>query len=153
LSSDPALSALILKRCHSAAYSSIEPVKTLKAAVARIGVREIKNICVSVSVFKMFGKKDKSFGFNRFNYWIHCLATGVIAQWIAMKFRFTPPEDAFLTGLLHDIGKMVFDDYLNKEFQKVIQLAATEDKAMREAEKQILATTQYFIVEKIAEIW
>lgn len=153
LSSDPALSSLVLKRSKSVAYATVEPVKNLKAAITRIGVKETNNICVAVSVYKLFGKKDKSFGFNRFNYWIHCLGTAVIAQWIAKKYKFSPPEDALLVGLLHDIGKMILDDYIYEDYQKVVQLAASEDKTMQDAENQTLETTHYFIGGKIAEAW
>jgi len=151
--SDPAIAAMIMRRANSAAFGSTGRATSIQRAVLRIGMRATRNIASSFSVFKLFEKEEKSFGFNRIWFWQHSLATGICAQTLATIVKYPQPEDAFLAGLLHDIGKMVLDDFLNEEFDKAIRIANTDGVPMRMAENSVFQTTHAYIGSKLAQAW
>ncbi|RJR31538.1 MAG: HDOD domain-containing protein [Desulfobacteraceae bacterium] len=151
--SDPAIAAMIMRRANSAAFGSTGRATSIQRAVLRIGMRATRNIASSFSVFKLFEKEEKSFGFNRIWFWQHSLASGICAQALATILKYPQPEDAFLAGLLHDIGKMVLDDFLNEEFDKAIRIANTDGVPMRMAENSIFQTTHAYIGSKLAQAW
>ena len=153
IKSDPAFTAMIMKRANSAAYAGMEPVKTIQRAIVRIGVRSTRNIAASFSVLKLFSKEDKNFGFNRTWFWVHSLTTGICAQLLATLFKIKHPEDAFLAGLIHDIGKMILDDFMNDEYHQALQKANTEGVSVREAEQSVFNVNHVYIGSKVAKNW
>jgi CheY-like chemotaxis protein len=118
IKSDPAIAAMIMKRANSAVYGGMGPVKSIQLAIVRIGMRSTRNIAASFSVLKLFSKKDKNLGFNRTWFWMHSLTTAICAQLLAAELKHKHPEDAFIAGLLHDIGKMILDDFMHDEYYR-----------------------------------
>jgi putative nucleotidyltransferase with HDIG domain len=77
----------------------------------------VRSIATLLAAFKLTDTKTQSFAFDRFGLWLHCLAVGVIAERLAGQVRVPDnPEDYFLAGILHDFGKLFFDDYLHEEY-------------------------------------
>lgn len=151
--SDPAIAAMIMQRANSAAFGGIGRISGIQTAVMRIGMKATRNIAASFSVFKLFSKEEKSFGFNRVWFWVHSLATGICAQVLATLLKYRHPEDAFLAGLLHDIGKMVLDDFMSQEFEKALSMANAQCIPMWKAEKTIFEANHSYVGSKIAEAW
>lgn len=153
IKSDPAIAAMILRRANSAAYGGMGPVRTIQRAIVRIGMRSTRNIAASFSVLKLFSKEDKNLGFNRTWFWIHSLTTGICAQLLATELNFKHPEDAFIAGLLHDIGKMILDDFMNDDYCRVLQMANTEGIPIRVAEQSAFDVSHAYIGSKVAKTW
>lgn len=153
IKSDPAIAAMIMKRANSAAYGGMGPVRSIQRAIVRIGMRSTRNIAASFSVLKLFTKKDKNLGFNRTWFWIHSLTAGICAQLLATELKFKHPEDAFIAGLLHDIGKMILDDFMNEEYFRALQKANTEGIPIRNAELSIFDVNHAYIGSKVAKTW
>ncbi len=151
--SDPAVTAMIMQRANSAAYGGMGQAKTIQRAIVRIGMRSTRNIAASFSVFKLFSKEEKNFGFNRVWFWIHSLTTGICAQLLATLLKYKQPEDAFIAGLLHDIGKMVLDDFMNEEFHKALLTANVEGIPMRMAEQSVFNVSHAYVGSKVAGTW
>ncbi|PKN66917.1 MAG: hypothetical protein CVU57_04975 [Deltaproteobacteria bacterium HGW-Deltaproteobacteria-15] len=151
--SDPAIAAMIMQRANSAAFGGVGRISGIQTAVMRIGMKATRNIAASFSVFKLFSKEEKSFGFNRIWFWVHSLTTGICAQVLATLLKHRHPEDAFLAGLLHDIGKMVLDDFMNQEFETALRMANAESIPMWKAEKAIFEANHAYVGSKIAEAW
>ncbi len=151
--SDPAIAAMIMQRANSAAYAGVGKATNIQRAVMRIGMRATRNIAASFSVFKLFSSEERSFGFNRIWFWLHSLTTGICAQNLATMLKYRQPEDAFLAGLLHDIGKMVLDDFMNEEFHKALRTANAESIPMCMAEKAVFEANHSYIGSKISEAW
>jgi putative nucleotidyltransferase with HDIG domain len=151
--SDPAIAAMIMQRANSAAFASMGQTSSVQRAIMRIGMRSTRNIAASFSVFKLFSKEEKSFGFNRVWFWVHSLTTGICAQGLAALLKYRQPEDAFIAGLLHDIGKMVLDDFLNAEFDKALRMANTEGLPLRIAEKSVFEADHTYVGSRLAGSW
>jgi putative nucleotidyltransferase with HDIG domain len=149
--SDPATTAMIMRRANSARYAG--KATTIDRGIVRIGLRATRNIVASFSVFNLFSAEDKSLGFNRIWFWFHSLASGLCAQNIATLLRYKLPEDAFMAGLLHDIGKIVLDDFVNEDYQKALQSAHSEKKPLRIAEESVFETQHPYVGAKVAKLW
>ncbi|MCX7933628.1 MAG: HDOD domain-containing protein [Planctomycetota bacterium] len=149
---DSAIAAMVLRRANSAAFGAIQRIQALRDAIVRIGRREIRQMAIALSVFKIVGRKEKSFGFNRYRFWFHALGTAVASRFLA-KISGGNNEEAFLAGLLHDLGKAIFDDHLNREYQEVIRRAATSQRRISEVEQEIFLMDHALLGAKVGENW
>jgi putative nucleotidyltransferase with HDIG domain len=106
---DPPLSARILKLANSAFYSFKTEVKTISHAISLLGINLVKSLAIGVNLFDSFTKGMRSEAFILNKLWTHSFGVGLVAQeiWTPRSSR-KDGEFAFLCGLLHDIGKVVF---------------------------------------------
>ncbi len=153
ISSDSAIAAMVLRRANSVALGGSRKIGTIRDAVVRIGRRETRQLAITMAIYKLFDKREKSFGFNRYMYWIHALGAGIAARNLAEKIPRINPEQAFLAGLLHDIGKIIFDDHLNREYQELIKRASTEGLRICKAEQEMFVMDHAFMGARISEQW
>lgn len=151
--SDPSLTSMILRRANSVVFGGREPCASIQQAVVRIGIRETRNISATFSVFELFSMESMTFGFNRYWFWLHSLSVAAAAQFFARLFKMRQPEDAFLSGLLHDLGKMVLDDFMNQEFQKAIAKAWSESIPIRQAELAMFEIDHAQVGASLAAQW
>jgi len=139
---DPSMMARILKVVNSAFYGGIEPITSVQQAVARMGFNAVNNIAMSTSVFSSFGK-DGETNFDRQEFWRHCIVTGIAANVIYKKAsghlgrRYTS-DILHLAGLLHDIGKIIFEQFFHDEFIKALALSYEKKIPLFEAETEII---------------
>jgi HD-like signal output (HDOD) protein len=106
---DPSLSARILRLANSAFYCFSSEVKTIHHAVALLGMNLVKSLAIGVNIFESFIKGMKSEAALIQKLWMHSFTTGVLVQeiWTPRSSR-RDGEFAFMCGLLHDLGKVVF---------------------------------------------
>lgn len=111
LSREPAASALMLRVANSSRYGGIHQVTTVRDAVVRLGIREVANLAVAAASKALFeaGQRVRLKHFELFwdQRWRHALTTAFSASWLSMQTRIDEPQRAFLSGLLHDLGKSV----------------------------------------------
>jgi HD-like signal output (HDOD) protein len=117
---DPALSARILRCVNSSAYGLSTKITNLQQAITYLGLKQIRNLAMVVSVSNMFNKKECIGPYLRSNLWKHLVGVGICARLISMRLGYPNFEDCFLAGLLHDIGIILEDQYVHKHFVKFI---------------------------------
>jgi HD-like signal output (HDOD) protein len=94
--------------------------------------------------------------FDRKAFWLHSLSCGLIAKFLATKikkFILFDPEEAFCAGLLHDIGKVVMEQYMHQEFHNALQLARHKKIPLFQAESQILGFNHTEVAEWLTNSW
>lgn len=153
VSSDPALMAMILRRANSAASGSSRKITSILDAVVRIGRKQVKSLALTLSVFNMFSREESTFAFNRQMYWVHSLAAAIFAKKLAERVKGQNPEDAFMAALLHDLGKIIFDDYLNMEYRQVMAQASSKGLRVSAVESEIFAMDHAMLGGRVAENW
>lgn len=130
---DPAIATKVLKVVNSAFYApaSGSRIKQLSPAVTRLGFVTVANIVLSTSVFSAFSRALSPV-FDRREFWKHSICTGIIAgvlrKHLGDKIGRALTRDAVhLAGIVHDMGKILFERYANAEFHQAIASAKTED--------------------------
>lgn len=139
---DPSIMARILKVVNSAYYGSAEPITSVQAAVARMGMRAVNNIAMSTAVFSAFDNKEKGL-FNREEFWRHSISSGLAAVVVYERSqenlgsRFGK-DVLHLMGLLHDIGKIIYDQFFHEQFELALRCAAEEKIPLCDAERKVI---------------
>lgn len=153
---DQALSIKVLKIVNSAFYGFPQRVSTISHATVILGFNEIRNIAFSASVINAFNQDGENALFDYSGFWEHALGVAVCARIIAKKIGtgfIKNPEEAFIAGLMHDVGKITQEQYMTKEYVPVLELAKQNKLSLREAEKEILGFDHQEVGEYLAENW
>ncbi len=108
IQSDPALTGDLLRLSNSSFFGGIEKVATVRDAIMRLGMRQVVELLVLSGQRKLYRLQDPALhGFVE-RLWSHAVACGVGSEWLARKLRIDAVrEQAFLAGLLHDVGKLL----------------------------------------------
>jgi putative nucleotidyltransferase with HDIG domain len=108
ISVDPALTAGLLKTVNSAQYMLAKKVDNIPEAVKMVGIRGIKNLLYSYGTQKILGDNTE----DKKRLWEHSYKTAYYAYNLSKNFKKDPelPDDAYVGGILHDMGKIVFSN-------------------------------------------
>jgi signal transduction histidine kinase/HD-like signal output (HDOD) protein len=137
---DPSISAKILQLINSSFMGLREKVNDLEKAVVYLGADAIKNIAVSASVVQVFQRLGSSAQFNMHHFWWHSFMCATLAKRIAQKVKYTPPDEAFLSGMLHDIGKLVLWVNFKDKYTEALREAGDDSNLLIMKESEIGAT-------------
>jgi putative nucleotidyltransferase with HDIG domain len=151
---DPILTIKVLKLVNSAYFGLTREVTSVNHAVVYVGMNTIKNVAISVATTGALPKSNEA-GLNMNEFWAHSLAVGVIAKLLSENKGIKPTEQTnyFVSGLLHDIGKVVFAYFIPEEYQKVLEKTKQEGIPLHLAEQQILGFDHSKIGAMVAEKW
>ncbi len=126
ISQDPALSERVLRLANSAFCGLKQKFTTVGEALPLLGPEAVKSIAVSSAVYQVFQGPPGRHGLNLKGFWWHSLRCAVIARLLAVKTAYPSPEEAFLGGLLHDIGKILLWSNFRREYSAAGGLPAVE---------------------------
>ncbi|MGV1099509.1 HDOD domain-containing protein [Thiovibrio sp. JS02] len=151
---DPALSSKILKLANSAYYGLAKEVKTIERAVTVLGFSTIKNLALTISVYKLFKSQMESC-FDMEGLWHHSLGSAVAAKNLVLDAQadVNLAEQAFLGGILHDIGLIAFAHKMPEKMNEVLQMVSQMHSPLSEVEKDILGFTHQKVGGLLAQIW
>jgi two-component system, cell cycle response regulator len=135
---DPGISAKVLGIVNSAMYSLRRKITVVSEAVIHLGVDEVKKIALGVAVFEKMVKPGAKRHFDRIFFWRHCLCVAVLSKAIAQETGYPAPEEAYICGLLHDLGKIVFDLYGCVDYDDFIANVAKYTGTMITEERGIM---------------
>ncbi len=152
MESDAPLSARVLKCVNSSAYGIRSKITQLQQAIAYLGMKQIRNLALTASVSELFREKTAIGRYSRSELWRHLVSVGLCARMIAMRRGIENFEDAFLAGLLHDIGIVLEDQYCHAKF-KDMMTHLDESKTLGENEREALGFEHTLLGEKIAVRW
>src|SRR5688500_3823843 len=107
ISHDPALVTRILKVVNSAFYGLPGQIGSVERAIVLLGLNAIKNIAVASSLGQLFRGVKLCDDFSAKDLWTHCVAVGVTAREIARLLKIPITDEAFLAGMIHDVGILV----------------------------------------------
>jgi putative nucleotidyltransferase with HDIG domain len=150
---DQSLASRILKLVNSAYYGFPRRIGTISQSVVILGFVTVKNLVLSISVADFFFMGCKNRFFNRGELWRHSVGTAIAARILARQARFPQLEEAFMAGLLHDIGKVALDYYFPEEFADVLALIESDGISMFEAERRVFGLNHAVVGRWIADRW
>ncbi len=153
ITDDQVLTARLLKLVNSSFYGFPQRISTVTGAIVLLGFDAIRNLLLTTSVFGLFSNIEKDDLFNVERFWDHSLGCAVGAKVIGDYLRYDKVEELFVSGLLHDIGKILELLYLTDDFRRVIALVNQGDILLIEAEQQLLDYNHADIGELLADKW
>ncbi len=158
ISNDPALCSRILKVVNSAFYGLPRQIGSINRAIVLLGLNAVKNIAIAASLTKLFRGGDLCARFSAKDLWIHSIATAACAKLICDELKLGLSDEAFLAGLIHDIGIMVEVQAMRHELLQVFEEmtfdgdgAPTTD--MREVERRVLGADHEAFGAGLCEAW
>lgn len=149
ISSDPALTARVLRVANSAYYGFPRRITTIRDAVVLLGFRQIRSTLLATSVMRSMPSYD---GIDAFAFWRHSVAVGLLAEFTA-KIAGVPQGDAFTAGVLHNVGRLALDQARPAEFRRARILAADHHISVHDAERQVFGFTDAEVGGALALHW
>jgi putative nucleotidyltransferase with HDIG domain len=149
ISRDAGMSAKLLQLASSAFFGLPQRSKSIARVVNLLGIETIKTLILSVNIFAQYERAGLA---SISKLWDHSLGVGMIAKSIA-KSEKLDHEEAFLAGLLHDLGKLILLDKFPGKCEETINLSNTSGCPIWEAEQTVLGTTHAHIGAYLMGIW
>jgi putative nucleotidyltransferase with HDIG domain len=149
---DPGLATNVLRLANSAFFGVPRKVETLKHAVMLLGVKRFAQIAVSASMNKTMDKAVEGYDLSAGELWLHSIAVSNNAEALAGHMKLAQTDDVFTPALLHDMGKLVLNDFVRQE-QKNIRRMMSTGVPLDEAENRVLGTDHAEIGALILAKW
>lgn len=151
---DQALALKVLKVANSPFYRRIKEISTIRGAVVLLGFNVLKSIVLSISVLNLFSDKNRH-ALDFYKFWQHSIACAVCAKSIAGKILPSSAEDAFVAGLLHDLGKVIADQLICRkgEYREVMEAMKTAGADIIEIEQDLVGIDHASIGRYLMERW
>lgn len=153
ISTDQVLTAKILKLANSAYYGFPRRIGTINLAIVVLGFDTIKDLGLSASIVERFKKRSNDPLFDMSLFWEHSIACGVIGKRLARELNYRVSGEVFVAGLMHDIGKLILNQYFLKEFSEIMQRIRNEEKSFLQSEMEIIGVSHAVIGSWLAEKW
>src|SRR5262245_3783968 len=126
ISSDPALCSRILKVVNSSFYGLPGQIGSINRAIVMLGLNAVKNIAIAASLAKLFRGGDLTPSFSARELWTHSNITAAAAKMVANSLHLGLADEAFLAGLIHDIGLMVEMQYDRNKLIEVLRAVGAD---------------------------
>lgn len=153
VSHDPALVTRILKVVNSAFYGLPGQIASIERAIVLLGLNAIKNIAIAASLGQLFRGVKLCEGFTAKDLWTHCIGVGVTARHLAKQMRFPLADEAFLAGMIHDVGMLVSLQTQPEKLRIVCENAKAGTEAFCELEKQTMGLDHQMLGQALCEAW
>ena len=153
ISNDQAFTSKVLRLVNSSFYGFSTRISTISRAVVILGYNTIKNLILGLSVIGLMEGGEEDSHFNRIEFWEHCIGCAACSRLIAIRVGYSQPEEIFVAGLLHDIGKIIFNEHCKDDFNRVLELVKNENLTMTEAENRVLGVTHAIMGEWLTKKW
>lgn len=150
---DLSIATRILKIANSPFYGTLNTITSINHALAVLGLNEVKGILAAVSIHNFFPPEAEDSIFSREKFWEHSVVCSQVAKLLARHYSITDDGSLFLSGLIHDMGKVIFDVYFHEEFTRIVDCVAAEKIPFSKAEKRILGVTHYQVAAKVLQQW
>lgn len=150
LSADQGLTAKVLRLSNSSFYGRSKQIGTVDEAIMTLGYYTLRSLVVASSTHSIFKQKD----LTRFLpvLWDHSLAAAVAARLLGRQLRLAQTEEAFIGGLMHDVGKLVLTQKLAEPYAAIRQAAQADGEWCRH-EKEALGFTHVDVGVALLDQW
>lgn len=152
ISEDPSLASSMLRLSNSAFYGMPRQIATIERAVMVLGFDTVKNLALSISIFSFF-KKGISPAIDVIGLWNHSLGVAVCARALVMRLNAKIAEQAFLLGIVHDVGKIALIKLCLEDMEQVCRLISHDGMSEEEAEMQVFGFTHQKIGGMLLKEW
>ncbi|HZW04299.1 MAG TPA: HDOD domain-containing protein [Anaerolineaceae bacterium] len=150
---DQALAAMVLQMSNSVAMGYARDCTTIQEAVMRIGFKRLKTILLASSAAGPLMNRLNGYRLGAGELWRHSLATAVTAEWLTRRLGYSQTEEAYASGLLHDIGKLLLDQYVVSDYSQMEQFIQQYRMPLWQVEEKLLGIDHARVGGLMAEKW
>jgi signal transduction histidine kinase/HD-like signal output (HDOD) protein len=163
IQSDQSLTTRILQLVHRSDSGIRSDIATIDRAVVLLGFETIRSAVLAVSIFQTFQQDGGTASnaaptrFSREEFWKHSVGVATCAELLAEASGTAggriDPSEAFVCGLVHDVGKVALDAALPKSFSKVVEAADLLRGNIADVERQVIGLDHMIVGKRLAERW
>lgn len=150
---DQVLTALVLQLSNSASLGYSRTCTTVYEAIMHIGLRRLKSILTTSTATGMMGRILKGYRLGAGELWQHSLAVGTVSEWLSQALHYPDPEEAYVAGLLHDIGKLLLDQSVLSNYAQIVEFVRKYKEPLWQVEEKLLGIDHARVGGLIAEHW
>lgn len=150
---DQAIAAKILKVANSPYYGQGGKVSSIQRASVILGHKTLGEIIAMGGASSILGKKLEGYGLDAGALWKHSLAVAFGSRIIAQKTDASLVNDAFTSGLIHDTGKLILDNYITERWEQFETFMADANESFLSAEKAILDLDHAEAAFEVCKAW
>ncbi len=157
IESDPALTTKVLRLLQRPGRGVRTGAATVERAVVLLGFSQVRAAALSVSIYDVFRGVDSGEAGSpalRAEIWRHSAAVACASRLVARQCRGpAKPEEAFVAGLLHDVGKLALEACLPKAYQRVVDRAVKEHRPICDVEQEVLGVDHTVAARRLLTRW
>lgn len=150
---DQVLCARTLQLCNSPLFHPKQPIESLNHALAYLGEDRLLRYVISAAVRTLFDSAAHGYSLCMGGLFHHAVGTATTAERIARFTGMAPPATAYTAGLLHDIGKVVLDQYIASAYPLFYRKLNQGRENFTRIEREVLGTDHTRIGADLAELW
>ncbi|MCP4268341.1 MAG: HDOD domain-containing protein [Candidatus Brocadiaceae bacterium] len=150
---DPTLAVNILKLSNSPAYGFTSKISTINQAVVCLGLDTLKSIVLTSATHEMLNKGIPAYSLGEGMLWTHSISSATCARIIAQRIEYKDSEEAYIAGLLLDIGKIILSSFAEKEFSEVSERVRKGKVPFNIAEQELLGFGHAQVGGRIIKKW
>ncbi|NMC12034.1 MAG: HDOD domain-containing protein [Chloroflexi bacterium] len=150
---DQALTAYTLRVANSAALGYAVSCASIKDAVMRLGFRQVRSLVISTVASGPLSSRLSGYRLGDKELWNHSVSVASAAHWLAGSIRYPDPEKAYVAGLLHDIGKLVLDQYVFADYNEMVNIMQTNQLTLWQVEQQLFGVDHAAVGGLITSHW
>ena len=150
---DQAIVSKILRLVNSAFFGFQSKINNIPHALMVLGFNTVRNAVMSVSVIDTLSMKNVPNGWDMREFWKHSVAVAVTSKRLAERTKLCPPDNCFIGGLLHDVGKIIIAQFFREVFLQILILMGDEKLTFSDAEKEIIPIGHDQIGGYLAKQW
>ncbi len=150
---DQVVTGQVLRLCNSSFFGLSGKVTSLNDAMLFLGTTKVLQLVMSVHTNNMLNSEQPGYGLEPGMLWKHSVAVALASSLFAQRLRLPDAGLAFTAGLLHDIGKVILNEYVATDFAEIVRRVSDERMSFVEAEHQVLGFSHEEVGGMIAEKW
>lgn len=153
ISADQALTARVLRLANSSFYGAIRTISTVSDAVVMLGLKTVRNLALAASCQDILSGETAGYRMGRGELWRHSICCAITAQNLSKRIKYPVAEEAFVAGLLHDVGKVLISLHMRSQFNAVLHTVVKKRIPFVDAERMIIGFDHSEIGARMLEKW
>lgn len=151
IAADQSTSTRLLRLANSAHFSLGRRIATVRDAIVLIGYEGVRRIALGLAVLEQFGHGSAASGLDFARLWLHAIGVGCAARELAPGLA-QDGEEAFMCGLLHDVGKVVIASGAPEDYGRAVAIAAS-GSTIYDAEIEVFGFSHCDTAELVLSEW
>lgn len=151
---DQALAAQVLQVANSVTMGYTRNCTTIREAVMRIGLKRLKALLMATNVVSsMQNQKMPGYHLGSGELWDHSTMTAMVCEKVAREIGCADHEEAYVAGLLHDIGKLILDQYVLNDYTRIVLFKQQYNLTLWQVEDKLIGINHARVGALIGERW